>query len=283
MQPAMKLRLYHHADGARVAYREAGAGPSLVLLHSLGLSHREWEPVVEALSLRFRVVLPDLPLHGDSEDRPRHPYTPEWFVEVLAGFCAEAAGPRPLVAGHDFGAEVALRAVAGGGLRPARLVLTPNRLHRTERFGRRRGAWRMAVRLGGLPGLDRTLSHLAPLVFRPELGERLSVQRNPEARDLVRHAFADVGGNANRARAWAKFVARWPVRDQRDLLDAYAQVDIPVLLLWAEQDPLYPLDGAEEALDLLPRGQLRTLARTGFLIAYDDPVGVARELIAFLG
>jgi hypothetical protein len=33
----------------------------------------------------------------------------------------------------------------------------------------------------------------------------------------------------------------------------------------------------------LPAGQLRTLPGTGFLIAYDDPVGVARELIAFLG
>src|ERR1700681_3307898 len=67
---AMRLRLYHHRDGARVAYRETGAGPPLVLLHSLGLSHREWEPVVAPLSERFRVVLPDLPLHGDSEDRP---------------------------------------------------------------------------------------------------------------------------------------------------------------------------------------------------------------------
>ncbi len=72
----MRLRLYHHRDGTRVAYREAGTGPALVLLHSLGLSHREWEPVVEPLSERFRLVLPDLPLHGDSEDRPRHPYSP---------------------------------------------------------------------------------------------------------------------------------------------------------------------------------------------------------------
>jgi pimeloyl-ACP methyl ester carboxylesterase len=38
----MRLRLYHHPDGARVAYREAGTGPGLALLHSLGLSHREW-------------------------------------------------------------------------------------------------------------------------------------------------------------------------------------------------------------------------------------------------
>ena len=66
----MKLRLYHHHDGARVAYREAGTGRPLALLHSKLLSHREWEPVVEELSHRYRLVLPDLPLHGDSEDRP---------------------------------------------------------------------------------------------------------------------------------------------------------------------------------------------------------------------
>ena len=91
----MRLRLYHHRDGARVAYREYGTGPPLALLHSGLLSHMEWEPVVEHLGDRFRVVLPDLPLHGDSEDRPRHPYTPDWFAEVIAGFCAEVLGPQP--------------------------------------------------------------------------------------------------------------------------------------------------------------------------------------------
>ena len=58
---------------------------------------------------------------------------------------------------------------------------------------------------------------------------------------------------------------------------------MPVLLLWAEEDPAHPLRRRREALDLLPDAQLRTLPRTGFLIAYDDPVAVARELIAFCG
>ena len=110
----MRLRLYHHHDGARVAYRETGTGPAIVLLHSLGLSHREWEPIVAPLSARLRVVLPDLPLHGDSEDRPRHPYTPDWLAEVIAGFCREVGGPRSMVAGHDIGAELALLAVSTG-------------------------------------------------------------------------------------------------------------------------------------------------------------------------
>ena len=90
----MRLRLWHAADGTRVAYREAGAGPALVLLHSCLLTHREWEPVVAHLTHRFRLVLPDLPLHGDSEDRPRHPYTLAWYVEVMSAFCEATACAR---------------------------------------------------------------------------------------------------------------------------------------------------------------------------------------------
>ena len=279
----MRFRLFHHKDGARVAYREAGTGPAVVLLHSLGLTHREWEPIVEPVSERFRLVLPDLPLHGDSEDRPRHPYTPGWLTEVIAGFCNEVAGPRPLLGGHDIGAELALRAVITGQLEPGRLILMPNRLHRAEQLGGRRRAWRLACRAASLPGLDRVLAHGAKVAFRPSLGERLTAQRNPAARDLVRHAMDDVGGNSNRARAWARFARRWPVEPQLQLLDAYRRITAPVLLLWAEEDRVHPLAAAREALDLLPNAQLRTLPGTGFLIAYDDPVGVARELIAFLG
>lgn len=281
---AMRLRLFHHRDGARVAYREAGAGPGLVLLHSALLSHREFEPVVEHLTHRFRVVLPDLPLHGDSEDRPRHPYTPEWFCEVMSAFCRETCGPRPLVGGHGIGAEIALRSVATRRLSPQRLVLMPTRLHRAETDPRRRAAWRAASRAAALPGLDRVLTHAAArAVFRPDFGMTLTARGNPAARDLFRHAFADVGGNATLAHAWARFARRWPAGPQRDVLDALPRIDVPTLLLWADEDRMHPLATAEEALDLLPDGQLRVLSGTGYLIAYDDPVGVARELTAFCG
>jgi pimeloyl-ACP methyl ester carboxylesterase len=163
------------------------------------------------------------------------------------------------------------------------MVIMPNRLHRRDEFPVQRAAWRAACRVAGLPGLDRVLAHGARLVFRPSVGPRLSAQRSPAARDLLRHAFADVGGNGNRARSWAKFAHRWPVEAQTQLLDAYPQMKMPVLLLWADADPVHPVQAAREALDLLPDGQLRTLPGTGFLIAYDDPVAVARELISFCG
>jgi pimeloyl-ACP methyl ester carboxylesterase len=279
----MRLRLYHHPDGARVAYRELGAGPPLALLHSGMLSHKEWEPAVEGLADRFRVVLPDLPLHGDSEDRPRHPYTLDWFAEVLGGFSAEVLGPRPLLAGHGAGAEILLHAVLTGRTQPARLVLMPNRMHAPPVRAHVRTAWQLTARLAAVPGLDRLLSHGARAVFTPERGARLSVRANPAAADLFRHAFADVPGNSSLARSWAKCAHSWPRGAQTQLLEQYKRLDMPVLLLWADQDTLHPLAAAEQALALLPHGQLRVLESVGFLMAYDDPVGLARELAAFCG
>jgi pimeloyl-ACP methyl ester carboxylesterase len=279
----MKLRLYHHGDGARVAYREAGTGRGLALLHSKRFSHREWEPVVEELSHRYRLVLPDLPLHGDSEDRPRHPYTQQWLAEVMAGFVHDTCGPRPLVGGHEVGAQILLHAIADRRLTPGRLVLMPNAMHRRPERGGRERLVRVGARAAAVPGLDRALSHGAPLLFRPSSGEKLTARGNPAARDLVRHAFASVGGNANRARSWARAARRWPSGAQSDLLDAYRLIEAPTLLLWADSDPMHPLAIAEEALDLIDGAQLRVLEGTGFLMAYDDPVGLARELAAFCG
>jgi len=277
----MKLRLYHHRDGARIAYREAGVGPSLCLVHSAALSHREFAPVVEHLSDRFRLVLPDLPLHGDSEDRPRHPYTLDWLAEVMAAFCRETCGPHPLVGGHGAGAEILLRAAVTRQLAPGRLVLMPNRLHRPPQRSRLPVPLRAVAPLAALPGLDRVASHVARLAYRPEQSMKLTARGNPAARDLLRHATDDIGGNANLARSWSRWVRRWPKGAQTQLLEAYPHLDTSVLLLWADRDRYHPLAGAEEALDLLPNGQLRVLPGTGFLIAYDDAVGVARELTAF--
>jgi pimeloyl-ACP methyl ester carboxylesterase len=279
----MRLRLYHHGDGARVAYREAGAGPALALLHSGLLSHKEWEPAVGQLADRFRVVLPDLPLHGDSEHRPRHPYTLDWFAEVMAGFCADVLGPRPLLAGHDAGAEILLRAIERELISPSRLVLMPNRLHAAPARGAVRAAVQMTARAAAVPGVDVLLSYAAAAAFRPARGIALSARANPEAADLVRHAFADVQGNSSLARSWSRCARGWPRGAQTQLFDLYPRLEMPVLLLWADQDRLHPLEPAEEALALLPDGQLRVLPSTGFLMAYDDPVGLARELSAFCG
>ncbi|HTU77300.1 MAG TPA: alpha/beta hydrolase [Solirubrobacteraceae bacterium] len=279
----MRLRLYHHRDGARVAYRELGTGPPIALLHSGLLSHKEWEPAVRGLAERFRVVLPDLPLHGDSENDGRYPYTIDWFAEVIGAFVAEVLGPRSLLAGHAAGAEILLHAVLSGQTRPSRLVLMSNRMHAAPARAGMHTAWRIAAEAAAVPGLDRLLAYGVGAFFTPERGAWLSTRGNPATADLMRHAFADVPGNAGLARSWARCARSWPQGAQTHLLEQYRRVDVPVLLLWADRDPLHPLAAAEEALALLPHGQLRVLESVGFLMAYDDPVGLVRELTAFCG
>ena len=271
----MKLRLWHHRDGARVAYREAGIGPVLILVHSATLSHREFVPVVEHLTHRFASSRPTSPARRLRTGRAIR--TPEWMAEVIGAFCrvgGRAGGGRPRP-----GAEL-LSATATGDLRPGRLA-DAQRAAPPARARDPPGAVVTTARAAAVPGLDRALSHGARLVFRPSRGLQLSARGNPAAADLYRHAFADVGGNANLARSWARHAKAWPSGARRDLLDVYPRITAPTLLLWADQDPLHPLQGAREALDLLPNGQLRVLEDTGYLLAYDDPVGTARELLAF--
>jgi pimeloyl-ACP methyl ester carboxylesterase len=159
----------------------------------------------------------------------------------------------------------------------------PNPMHGRPRRAPLERMLGIAIRGAAVPGLDRAISHAVPLAFRPAWGEQLTVRGNPAARDLVRHAFGSLAGNANRARSWARAARRWPKGAQRDLLEVYRLIEVPTLLLWADQDEMHPLSVAEEALDLLPDAQLRVLEGTGFLMAYDDPVGLARELAAFCG
>jgi pimeloyl-ACP methyl ester carboxylesterase len=52
---------------ARLSYEVTGNGPDVVLLHPFPLNHHFWDSVTPQLSTRYRVILPDLRAHGDSE------------------------------------------------------------------------------------------------------------------------------------------------------------------------------------------------------------------------
>src|SRR3989475_2036436 len=52
--------------GAMV-YRILGDGPSVVLLHPFPADHEFWLPVSQSLSTRYRLIVPDLRGHGDSD------------------------------------------------------------------------------------------------------------------------------------------------------------------------------------------------------------------------
>ncbi len=72
------------SDGHSIAYRFAGDGPALVLLHGFLCDSRVWRRELEDLSDRFTVVAWDAPGGGRSSDPP-DPFTiTEWAVCLAA-------------------------------------------------------------------------------------------------------------------------------------------------------------------------------------------------------
>lgn len=55
------------SDGVKLFYTVQGEGPAVVLLHPTPCDHRFWLGAAESLAARYRVILPDLQGHGQSE------------------------------------------------------------------------------------------------------------------------------------------------------------------------------------------------------------------------
>ena len=70
----------YYSDGSKLFYIEVGGGPTVVLLHPTPVDHRFWMPVASILKANYRVIVPDLRGHGQSE-LGEGPIT----VEKLAG------------------------------------------------------------------------------------------------------------------------------------------------------------------------------------------------------
>lgn len=63
-----RISSHHIKSGdAEIFYWVLGDGPAVVLLHPFPVNHEFWLPVTDALSTRYRLILPDLRGHGDSE------------------------------------------------------------------------------------------------------------------------------------------------------------------------------------------------------------------------
>ena len=99
---------YLDLHGDRVAYREAGAGEALLLIHGMAGSSATWRAVLPQLSKKYRVVAPDLFGHGESA-KPRGDYSLGAFAVSLRDLLDELGITRATVVGQSLGGGVAMQ------------------------------------------------------------------------------------------------------------------------------------------------------------------------------
>ena len=95
------------SHGLEIAYRRAGAGPPLVLVHGAASDGRMWQPQLAALADEFTVVAWDEPGAGGSSDPPPTFGLADYASCLAALIESLALGPAH-VAGLSWGGTVAL-------------------------------------------------------------------------------------------------------------------------------------------------------------------------------
>jgi len=96
-------------NGIRLACLERPGGDiPLVLLHGITDNALTWEPVLERIDPRCRVIAPDFRGHGDS-DKPDATYDAEAYADDVRHLIDQVFGEPALVAGHSLGGVVAVQ------------------------------------------------------------------------------------------------------------------------------------------------------------------------------
>ena len=109
--------------GHDVAYRAAGNGPVVVLVHGMAGSSATWEQVIPRLAERFTVVAPDLPGHGESAKPHDGDYSLGAFASSVRDLMVTLGHPRATIVGQSLGGGVAMQFAYQFPTRCERLVL----------------------------------------------------------------------------------------------------------------------------------------------------------------
>ncbi|HET7072481.1 MAG TPA: alpha/beta fold hydrolase, partial [Mycobacterium sp.] len=103
--PRLEFRTIH---GYQRAYRIAGSGPAILLIHGIGDNSTTWNAVQAKLAQRFTVIAPDLLGHGKS-DKPRADYSVAAYANGMRDLLSLLEIERATIIGHSLGGGVAMQ------------------------------------------------------------------------------------------------------------------------------------------------------------------------------
>jgi pimeloyl-ACP methyl ester carboxylesterase len=271
---------------ARVAYREAGAGEDVLLLHGCPFSSFIWRRVMPQLAGDFRCLAPDLLGLGDTETAPDADWSLSAQAAMVVGLLDRLGVERTHVVGHDHGGALAQLLAAEHPDRIGRLVLAnaeayDNWPSRDER---------PFVRLTQLPLIGDAVmwAWARRRLFRLTLSAAKAVRDRRALSDelldgYIAANFADRHRRAKTKRFLAGQLDPDHNRTTLELLDGLRLFDHPTLLIWATEDPHFGPQWGERLLRDIPGAtRLERLPGTGHLLMEERPDTVAALIRDFL-
>ncbi len=187
----------------RLAYRDAGTGSPVVVLHGLFGSARNLGGVARALAAAHRVISVDLRNHGES------PHAPGMDYATMAADVTEtmdALGmPEAAVLGHSMGGKVAMRLALSSPGRVTRLVVADIA---PIRYGSHFGTFARAM-LALPAGLPRSAADAALAPDVPDAAIRSFLLHNYRPGEGWRIGLQDIAESLPRIEAWEEETASY--------------------------------------------------------------------------
>lgn len=242
---------------ALFVHRQGSGGQTIVLLHGFGSTHRAWAEVQPALAEQAATLAFDLPGHGNSMEFPGGS-SPRAAAESVAGAIRDRGTGAVHLVGHSMGGAIAtLVALAEPELVASLTLLAPG---------------------GYGPEINhRLLARYAAACSRDELRTALETMSgwNHSISDTVLDDYVAMRAVPGQT-ARLKELATHMVREGRQGAigrDKLAELEMPVSLLWGNQDCVLP---ARQSCGLPGGFAVHILEETGHMLPYERPEQIIR-------
>lgn len=277
--PELQFRTIH---GYKRAYRIAGSGPAILLIHGIGDNSTTWTAIHAALAQRFTVIAPDLLGHGKS-DKPRADYSIAAYANGMRDLLGVLDIERVTIVGHSLGGGVAMQFAYQFPQMVDRLILV------------------------GAGGVTKDVNFVLRLASLPLGTEALAVLRLPFVLPAIQIAGRLVGQAVGTTRlghdlpnmlrvlndlpeptASAAFsrtlraVVDWRGQIVTMLDRCYLTQAIPVQIIWGSRDVVVPVRHAEMAHAAMPGSRLEIFRGSGHFPFHDDPARFIDLVLRFI-
>jgi 4,5:9,10-diseco-3-hydroxy-5,9,17-trioxoandrosta-1(10),2-diene-4-oate hydrolase len=255
-----------HSGDIRTFYLDAGTGPPVILLHGGGGGGVFWAPIINKMSDRFRVIVPDIVGYGES-DKPLAGYDKTFFVKWLLDFCDAINVQQTDLIANSQGGCIALQFAMDYGKRLSKLILVSTAGIRWPWL-----SLHMLVamcRLNCFPSMKAVRNMTKMLIHRPD--------RFPDDHELAYFlaVIQSKGGDRVFKQGRGKIIQPFHAAE-------LAQIDHPTLFIWGEKDRIFSRKHGEKGIRILPNARMEIISEAGHAPFIDRPDRFCAIAIQFL-
>ncbi len=263
-----------------IRFHEQGEGRPVVFVHGLLVNGTLWRKVLSRLPEdQFRCLTPDWPLGSHQTPmKPGADLSPRGVAGLLAEFMETLDLHDVTLVANDTGGAIVQLLAAEQPQRVGRLVLTPSDAF--ENF---------------FPPMFRALQYAAripPLLtagiqpLRVRALRRLPMAFGWLAKRPIPSEITDAWLRpclTNRAirRDTASFIHAVDARDTIAAAERLRSFEQPVLLAWASEDRLFPLEHAHRLAAILPNAHVEEIHDSYTFVPEDQPARLAELIVGF--